>query len=102
MYKVNKFCDYILTRPSLPEDISKVESENTKMKQAIEAIAFMARTIQKKEKEVSERLKEKEQIQVMVDALKRERDYLKKNVELMSKADFERKRTRHHVHKEAN
>jgi len=91
-YKVNKFCDYILTRPSLPESITKVDNENTKMKQSIEAIAYMARHMQKKEKEISEVLREKDQLQYTLEAVKRERDYLKRNIDVMAKVDYDKKR----------
>jgi len=85
-------CDYILSRPLLPESISKVENEMMKMKQAIEAITYMSRNVQKKEKEMSEVQREKNELQCVLDAIKRERDYLKKNIEMMAKTDLERKR----------
>mmetsp|Transcript_13089 Transcript_13089/g.15119 ORF Transcript_13089/g.15119 Transcript_13089/m.15119 type:complete len:94 (+) Transcript_13089:735-1016(+) len=85
-------CDYILSRPLLPESISKVENEMMKMKQAIEAITYMSRNVQKKEKEMSEVQREKNELQCVLDAVKRERDYLKKNIEMMAKTDLERKR----------
>lgn len=90
--KASKMWDYILTRPLLPESIAKVESEENKLKQAIEAIAYMSRSIQKREKEMVEAQREKNEIQYTLDAVKRERDYLKRNVELMAKTDLERKR----------
>lgn len=97
MYKTSKFCDYILSRPSLPESITKVEGETTKMKQAIEAITYLARLSMKKEKEMSEAAREKDQIQFMLDAVKRERDYLRKNLENVAKTDFERKKSKGQV-----
>jgi FtsZ-binding cell division protein ZapB len=90
--KASKMCDYILTRPLLPESIAKVESEENKLKQAIEAIAYMSRSIQKREKEMGEVQREKNELQYTLDAVKRERDYLRRNVELMAKTDLDRKR----------
>lgn len=74
-----------------------VENDMTKMKQAIEAITYMARSIQKLDKQSSEIAREKEQLQYTLDAVKRERDYLRKNIDLMAKTDFDKKR-----HKAAN
>jgi FtsZ-binding cell division protein ZapB len=83
-----------LTRPSIPDSISKVDGEEQKLKQAIEAIAYMSRSVSKKEKEMGDIQREKAELQYTLDAVKRERDYLKKNVELMAKTDLERKRKR--------
>lgn len=90
--KANKMWDYILSRPLLPESISKVENDMYKMKQAIEAIAYMSRSIQKRDKEMTEVQREKNELQYTLEAIKRERDYLKKNIEVMAKNELEKKR----------
>lgn len=63
-----------------------------KMKQAIEAIAYMSRSIQKRDKEMTEVQREKNELQYTLEAIKRERDYLKKNIEVMAKNELEKKR----------
>lgn len=81
-----------MSRPLLPESITKVEQEEHKLKHAIDAIAYMSRNIQKREKEMNELMREKNEVQYTLDAVKRERDYLKRHVEVMAKSDLERKR----------
>ena len=51
-------CDYILSRPLLPEEF-KIEDQNTtKIKKAIEAIAFMSEKLLSKEKKIYKNLLE--------------------------------------------
>ena len=96
--KANKMCDYILSRPLLPESISKVDNEMYKMKQAIEAIAYMSRSIQKREKEMTDAQREKNELQYTLEAIRRERDYLKKNIEAIAKNDLEKKKNHSFAH----
>jgi len=99
--KVGKLCDYILSRPSIPkhsifhseeEGASKMESDEHKLKQAIEAIAYMSRSVVKREKEKTECEREKVELQYTLDAVKRERDYLRKNLDMVAKTDYEKKK----------
>ena len=81
----------------IPESITKADNETTKMKQAIEAITFMSRNVQKKEKEMEEIAREKDHIQYTLDAIKRERDYLKRSIDIMAKNEIDQKKKKEPV-----
>lgn len=81
MNRASKMCDYILSRPLLPDSIAKAENDDNKLKRAVEAIAFMSRNIQKREKEMIELQREKNELQYTLDVVKKDRDYLKKDLE---------------------
>ena len=51
---VNKMCDYILSRPLIPQSMREVTNDNIKIKQAIQAVGFLSHNLVAKEKIITE------------------------------------------------
>ena len=69
---VSKICEYILSRAVYPDSFRDQMRDAPKLKSAIEGVTFMARQIQKKDKELQSLRKESEDQKVLLRSSKRE------------------------------
>ncbi len=77
-----KICDYILSRAVYPDSFRDQTRDAPKVKAAIEGVTFMARQIQKKDKELQALRKESEDQKVLLLSSKRESATLRKTMEV--------------------
>ena len=80
---VNKMCDYILSRPLIPQSMREVTNDNIKIKQAIQAVGFLSHNLVGKDKEITEYKLKESKLEEMVKTINEEKQYFKNKVDTL-------------------
>lgn len=81
----DKMCDYILSRPLVPNTVKDQLNSSTKIERAIKAIAFMSEQLLSKSKEIQELNRGKNNLEFSLQIANQEKQFFKQNLEQLAK-----------------